>query len=93
MAAEMAQQLQALAALAEEPGLVLSTQVRQFATTYNSHSRGSDPPLLAFKSSCTHVHILIHGHTHVNKNKSITWVVAVQAFNPSIWKAEAGGSL
>ena len=39
----MVKQLRALAALAEDPGLVLRMHIRQFKQPINSNTRGSKP--------------------------------------------------
>lgn len=67
---KVAQKLWALAVLAEDPNLVLSTPIRQLEISYNSSSRGSHTfwPQWAAALVCTHIHYR-HTHGHMIKNK------------------------
>ena len=62
-------------ALAEVPGSIPSTHIRQITTTCNSRSRGLMPSGL--QGTCLHmVHRNSHRHTyiHTDKNVNLGWV-------------------
>lgn len=68
---EMAQQRRALAALAENLGLVLGDHIKCLTTAYNSDNRICRP-LLASMGTCTHtVCIQLGRHTQIHISKRI----------------------
>lgn len=58
----MAQHVEALSACPEDLSLILSTDIGQLITEYNSSSKGSDSP---FWPSC----VCVHAGTHTQINK------------------------
>jgi hypothetical protein len=65
---EMAQQLRALSALAENLSLIPSNYIGQPVTTFNSSSRGPDAPFWNSQGpALTQMHILTYNHTHMVK--------------------------